>query len=134
MASAGVSTGALAGADRRVRHSPHARPGQRDAMLILTSQSSREAGEEGTRRGLDVRRHRFEIAGTQGACVGSHVGRSEAAGGLSLSGEGASARVRRKCDPRAQGSGRCGVPSTAHGTLGPVFVVTRVLRARGVQP
>ena len=54
MASAGVSTGALAGADGRVRHSPHVRPGQRDAMLILTSQFSREAGEEGTRRGLEA--------------------------------------------------------------------------------
>ena len=54
MASAGVSTGALAGADGRVRHSPHVRPGQRDAMLILTSQFSREAGEGGTRRGLEA--------------------------------------------------------------------------------
>ena len=88
MASAGVSTGALAGADGRVRHSPHVRPGQRDAMLILTSQFSREAGEGGTRRGLEA------IGGTSMYMLGAR--RHDAPGATLLSlGRGPSTGTNR---------------------------------------
>ena len=61
MASAGVSTGALAGADGRVRHSPHVRPGQRDEMLNLNQSVLAGGWRGGHPTGLGSDRGYFNV-------------------------------------------------------------------------